>query len=69
MKCSNYEFALDINCKYNELSKGPYSPVWINGISELTESELRGLHCGYVDAAIVLRVKAKKFIWLRFSNN
>ena len=38
MRCSNYKSALNIKCKYNGLSRDHH-------LSELTEPELRGLHC------------------------
>ena len=43
MRCSNYESALNIKCKYNGLSRDH------NHLSELTvrEPELSGLHCIY----------------------
>ena len=37
--CSNYEFALNIKCKYNRLSKDH------NHLSELTKPELSGIDC------------------------
>ena len=39
MRCSMYEFALNIKCKYNGLSRDH------NHLSELTKPELTGLHC------------------------
>ena len=51
IRCSNYEFALNIKCKYNGLSRGH------NHLSELTgflKPELSGMHCSSnVDLQII----------------
>ena len=49
MRCSNYEFALNIKCKYHGLSRNH------NHLSELTEPGLSGLHCISLRAQTVLR--------------
>ena len=55
MRCSDYEFALYIKCKYNGLSRDH------NHLSEFTEPELRGLHCIWMWLA---SNRSFRFLWI-----